>query len=525
MTQPNPANCRIEIWRDDVKEISDISERIISELITVHPLLDQGITGVQSLKIVNEDGVYTGLIHKFDEIKIFLWRQGDAEKKIFEGRIMSLGSEGSTSRNEYYITLECANHAQEILAPPELIAKLYKGISGKTILQEIVATLNKCTSTQYIDPDSDIDSTHDIEYDEIIPYNPIMQILRNAKTSGGIAGFDAYFDPDGKLHVFKRGKYTSGVTPQVLDYKRNDDVHRIRNKITIYGATGRTYPVGNIDGMTEAVSNTYGVWAVANWNSIEASTEQKFIGTKSIKISANMSGSPSKTTGCWFTWDSTKRPSCFWRNDYQTLNFYIWLSHHYTGSLLINLMDVTLYGSQYEWLQKRMSINKKEEFQLVSLPVGQMHDTEWKYTDSAYIGGFDWSALNKIEIILKMENYHQGYYYIDAAYLSGARFRATEEDVTSQTGYEVRCAKSIVDNSLNSDQECSNRGKLEIQNLKESINLFETFIVEGNNSLIQGYKLPVVLPIDDIDTHYRMLQIKHILRYTNWKSHLRLSEV
>jgi len=523
-----PAQARIEIWRGGEKQISDISQAVIDEMVLVHPLLPMGIGGVETLRLLNPNGLYSDSIIEFDDIKVYLWREGDTPTLRFAGKIMKPIYEGDFGDNEFYLNLICEDIAQEMLAPPALPQKKYVAASGKTILDYLVGLLGVVT-LDATDDGSGMTAKHDIELNESGIYDGILDVI-------GKQQFDAYTDPLGKLHVFARGSKTSSISlsGKIYRYVKSIDVHRIRNKLTVYGAIKKTLPTGLDDWCEQEASETPAQDGWEGWNTspyepagtFTWGTDPRMIGNECVKITDVPRGFLINQT---FPAISSVDVRPWIRTNPKKLVFWLYVNYPKSKNLgedlLSNIRIVDGDGDYYgAWLNglgyKR--IHKQKEFIKIELPFEDPVDIQTSPV---------WNLINGTPNLADIQK-GQLYLYLDGAVTLGSpeiridgfhfaerQFSDTAEDPTSQGLYGVRCAKPIVDTNLTSDAECQKRAEEELEKLKTKVVMLENLLTEGD-FFVQGYKQLVQVAQDNIDGNFLIGEVKDILRYTTWDSQL-----
>jgi len=494
--------------------IDETKSDIVENLTITLPLLNRGVGGF-TCKLPNMNAEYTGEISDFDHILLYLWRKGANIKKVFGGKILLPGTEGYGSSQEYYLLLNGMDIGQELLVPPNLVKKVYENVNGKTIIEEAIDLCNEVTK-KFVDADNEIASTHDFEFQEVTPDSVIKDVCENAKTSGGAVGFDGYIDPAGNVHIFKRGKYTSSVslTEKIEHYKKEDDVHRVRNKIKVYGAAERAHPLDK-DAWTESLTPADGSWSSGTGTgSVSFDTTEKIVGTGSIKLAVTGSDYYGRLI---FTLNAGKEANCYDVPDgYADITFQIKLQEAFSG-------DITLQLEDDAGMVCRKELNaKKAEWVLVNLACGRVAKDQWTYSPfNSQV--FDWKKVKKVDITCHFPATGTGAFWVDNLFFNKRRFEGFAEDATSQGKYGVRWKEPIVDDSLKSDAECLKKAESFRDFLKEKVITLTDFEVEGDNGFNPGDKQLVAIPNDDINEYFRILEIRHVIRGVNWSTFLTLT--
>jgi len=534
-----PALARIETWRGEVEQIHDISQAVIDEMVIVHPLLPMGIGGVETLRLLNPNGLYSDSIKEFDDIKVYLWREGGSENLRFAGKIMKPVFEGDFENNEFYLNLICEDVAQELLAPPALPQKKYIGATGKTILDYLVGLCGTVT-LDATDNGAGMVSTHDVELNENGLYDAIIDICGKAQTSGEAIGFDAYTDPLGKLHVFARGTKTSAInlSGKIYRYIKSVDVHRVRNKLTVYGATKKTIPLSSVAGLDawceQEASETP---AQDGWITYQSSpfqpagtlawgTTNRMIGNECVKITDVTRGFFIDQTFPNIT-SIDVRP---WKRHNPTkLVFWIWLDYPKSKNAGEDLLsDIRIVDGDGDWYGAWLNglgykrLHKYKDYIKIELPFEDPVDIQTSPMWNRISGTPDLTNIVKVRLYIYLDGtvtLGTPTIKIDGFHFGGIHFSYTAEDSGSQTLYGVRCAKPIVDKKLTSDAECEKKAKEVLETLKNKVVMLENLRTEGDN-FIQGYKQAVQVTQDNIDGNFLIGQVKDIVRYTKWDSEL-----
>jgi len=425
--------------------VDEAKSDIVESLTITLPLLHHGVGGF-SCKLPNMNAEYTGKISDFDHVLIYLWRKGATMKKVFGGKILLPGTEGFGASQEYYLLLSGMDIGQELLVPPNLVKKVYESVNGKTIIKDAIDYCSEVTN-KFVDVDNEIASNHDFEFREVTPASAIREVCEVAKTLAGAVGFDGYVDPAGNMHVFKRGKYTSGVslTERIEHYKKEDDVHRVRNRIKVYGAAERAYPLDK-DAWTESLTPADGSWASGTGTgSVSFDTSEKIKGTGSIKLTVTGSDYYGRLI---FTLNAGKEANCYDVPDgYADITFQIKLEEAYSGDITLLLIDDAGMECRKELKAK------KTEWVLINAPCGRGAKDQWTYS-IFNSQPFNWKKVKKVDITCHFPATGTGAFWVDNLFFNKRRFEGFAEDAASQAKYGVRWKEPIIDDSLKSDAEC-----------------------------------------------------------------------
>jgi hypothetical protein len=505
--------CRIEIYHGANTVIpidENLTHKDILDLQVTLPILSRGIGGA-TFKLQNFNAAYTGLIAEHDKLAIWLYRTGDASKKVFGGRISKLGYEGTPGAPEYYMNVECMDFGDQLQVPPSLVSKTYVAAGGKTILTGAVGLCPDLVTTD-VDPGNLIASTHTVNYDEVEPWTVVKEMIDAVKKADGSTGFDGYIDPTGDVFVFPRGSNSSGVDVSniILPYTRETDTYRIKNKIKVYGAGGKDGRMEPTDGDLWTVDN------ISNWvaqsGGTSVMTDTPKVGTNYLRGTTGTSGSHSR----------------FYRNfgevlagegqgAYKTLNF--WVTHNvdiqYPTLMLLapdvaNHFEVYLKGSD-SWAFRTYGLGND----------AMMFPGADPYTYWYAVGNADWRNLQAILFDLKWST-NNHYVNVDGLFFGSGRFRYETADSEAQNSintYGVRRVAPIVDNDLQSDAECQKRAQALLALYLNPVRTWNLKVM-GNNGFRPGDMQSVAIANDSINESFRIQEIVHHLQDVYWETTL-----
>lgn len=489
---------------------------IIDDLQVTAPVLSRGISGLKT-RIFNPDGTLTGKAAEHDVILVYLWREGNTQKKIFGGRIVAPGSDASLDANEYYITIDAHDHGWELNRPPSLVDTVYIATNGKTIIE---AAIDKCVylTKKFVDVENDIVSMHSVEFLEVTPGKVVNDISKAAVDGSGNVGVDGYIDPAGNTNIFKRGKYNSPVTPTILGYKLTTDLDRIINKQRVYGEASKLYPAGA--DLCESLTPTEGEWtAVTGSSHVYLEDAKQLFGTYSIRGQLESAG---PTFMLRFTFNAGYEPDCSYppNRRYGKIFGYIWLDDTWQTSVWIVLCDdagkrVTRYIKTIydDW--------KQLENGGISIGVKTVPDDWLLWPGDA---SFNWAKIAWVQFYMWTANGNDtGNVWIDGLHFGGRRYEGEYEDTTSQGLYGVRQAEPVIEDELKSDAECLNRATGIVQFYKDPVKTISDLRVAGDNRFLPGYIQHLVSAVDGIDASFRIIEVKHRIQFTYWITELILN--
>jgi len=467
------------------------------------PLLSRGIGGA-TFQLQNFASAYTGLIAEHDKVAIWLYRAGDTAKKVFGGRISKLGYEGIPGAPEYYMHVECMDFGEQLQVPPNLFSKSYDNVNGKTILTDAIALCPDLVST-HVDPNNLIATTHTVDYEEVLPWDVVREIMAAVKKADGTTGFDGYIDPTGDVYVFPWGANTSAVdlTDKIISYRKDGDTYRVKNKNKVYGSSGKIFP-SDLDSWSESLS---GWTAISGTPSLESTIKRE--GAHSLRVDA----ASSVEGNIYRIFDVLSKPQ----------TFVVWI--RIPGNLGGGYAYVRLWApdsSNYfqadikSFIEGQCILN----FGLLSLALGpnQMYDPNNNPTGAwTKTGNPQWSQISGLQLIICTLGAASYYCYDgDFGFLGGA-FSGISEDAGSETLYGTRMPTPVTDTTLKSDAECLKSAEGLTKLFKDKVVTWNvrTF---GNNAFNPGDMQPIVIANDSINESFRILEIKHKVDDVYWET-------
>jgi hypothetical protein len=465
-------------------------------------------------------GPYNGLIKGQDAIIIWIARAdanlGVPAYKAFGGRIVSMSNRGDDF-GAFYVDLDCHGHAYELDIPPALLQARYAATNGRTIIEEALALCSYVakhpTASMWFDnagstgsTDDQIDSDHDAVYDEELALAVIQEILEKAINPEATQGFDCYETPGGVLVGHLRGSADfvspiDGIYPQ--SYKKGVDVHRVRNKIKVYGATGKKDPLLG-DEYTESTDD---------WTSdgtLDITSITKKMGTYSVKADRT----------AVMVWAERALPNVI-MTDYRCgyKRVHVWLMPFPTvgdDSYLYIFLCAPDYANSFRYTS---GIIKKGVWTEFDLPIGR-DSAIWETAS----GTPDWNDIESIRFVMEPVGGSQPMtLYMDNLFFAEARFSGVATDFDSQQAYGVRCSKPIVDDSLLSDAECLARAESIKAVLKDPVVTLSEVNVDGDHRYNPGDLQRVIVANDDLDESFRIIEASPIVRKSQWDTLLTLS--
>jgi len=521
-----------------------LSGDVVDEHTITRPIFNVGGVMGAKLTITNFNAENTDKIKAHDVIIIWLTRDsvnlGVPAYKVFGGRIVN-----PTNRAEgygrHFIDLDCHGHAYETINPPGLLQKLYSpATNGRILIEDALALCSYVakhpTASKWFDnagasgsTDDRINSTHDVEYDEVVPKTVIDEICDKASNPEGAKGFDIVEMPSGVLmgHLRNSLDFVSpiaSITPET--YSKSEDVHRVKNKnIKIYGEPGQ---IGDNKGKADKgrkEPSDGDLWTLDNINnwvaekgSISAQTSVPKVGTNYIRGDAALEAGTYKSQ---FRRDLGTLVKGFGKGAYQTVNLYVrsYLNPMTTRRIRLYAPDANNYfyaslpaGDQSQWVFYQFQLGEQFEYDVEKNP-----DGAWNK-----VGSPVWGALSSIAFYGDATvNFG---FCVDGLYFGHGRWRASAEDSTSQQNYGGRVPEPIIDDNLKSDAECQAMANAYRDFLKDPITSLQNVLVDGDYRYTPGDRQRIIVSNDNLDAYYRIIQVVHKVVGVSWDTILTKSD-
>jgi len=415
--------------------------------------------------------------------------RGTNVPQIITTRTESIKYESGPSENYLRVSGRC--WGEKLFR--RVVTKIYSSQKGEAIVKDLMDSFAGIShnrgGTELVE---DTDTTFTLlEYDNT-PVWDILQAIAAASDKAGVIGYDFRVAPDGKFEFFPLNSKTSPVSLsekiEVSEYRK--DIHKIRNKITVYGVADKSVPADK-DAWTESLTPADGSWS---GDEVSLDSGTKVVGSYSIKNRAvNL-----YYGRAYFTFNAGKEVDA---EKYPFLTFQIQLQTAYNGNVSIKLEDV-----DYRQATKEITIGTGR-WQKPELKVGSKYADAWGYVES----GFKWTQTKRITIDCHFTGVGTGDFWVDNMYLGGRRYESTQEDSASQTNYGLRELVEV-DEELYSDNECLLRAKALLTHLKdpaEYLTVRSTVTDYGNTPLLPGDKIHVTLPNENVDADFRILSVEY----------------
>jgi len=499
---------------------------VVEELTITRPLLAQGVSGAQ-LTLQNFGGALNGQINKHDIILIWLSRVAsdlgsNPACKVFGGRIVNPTNQGR-GQGAFFLKLDCHGHAYELNNPPGLLQKLYPspGTNGRTIIEDALGlcyyVAKHPVASKWFDntgaegsTDDRINSTHEVEYDEVKPKTVIDEIAEKASNPAGIKGFDIYETPSGVLvgHLKNSLDFVSpisSITPE--NYSKSEDVHRIKNKIKVYGARERTNP-SDKDSWTESLTN----WTSDGTLSLNADRKLGSCSVQATKIGASV----------MYMQLTFSQISALFRAGYRNINY--WLKFIHSSGVKPSSLMIYLFCPNYNNSRRTYQYDFPDDSvwgQTEGKKIGPTQNHEWEVVMS---GNPNWANIQGVRFDVTFPSSGDITMRCDALFFGERPFEGSAEDATSQNNYGIRVPEPEVDEALKSDADCLAKAQSIRDFLKDPVVSLQNVFVDGDYRYNPGDRQRLIVSNDNLDNYFRILSIKHQIRGPTWDTILTLSE-
>ncbi len=377
-----------------------------------------------------------------------------------------------------------------------VVTKTYANQKGEAIVKDLLdyyAGLSHVRNSVELVENTDTTYTK-LEYENTPVWDILRQIAESADKAG-VIGFDFRVAPDGKFEFFPRNSKTSPVSlsEKIEQSEYRKDIHRVRNKVTIYGAADKSVP-SDKDAWTESLTPSDGSWSATS-GSVSLDTSVKLKGSASIKLYAQNLYYGSAL----FTLDAGKEVNA---NLYPLLNLWIVREAAYNGQ-----GDLSLFDRTGKRAARPFTVGKDEWFK-IEHKVGEENADGWNVES-----GFDWNYIWQVRVALFFDSVGTGSFWIDNLFFGGRRYSSVQEDSASQSVYGLRELVDT-DEELYSDNECMLRAKAILAQLKdpaEYLTVRSAVIDYGNTPLLPGDRIHVVLPNENVNAYFRILSAEYFV--------------
>lgn len=375
-----------------------------------------------------------------------------------------------------------------------VVTKTYEGKRGEEIVKDL---MDNYVGLGHVRGQTELVEYTDTTYTRLKYENtPVMDILRHVAESSdkaGVIGFDFRVAPDGKFEFFpvdsKPNSLSLAEKIEHIEYSK--DISRVRNRVVLYGAAEKSVPADK-DSWTESLTPQDGSWSAPS-GTVTLDTETKVKGSASIK-SYN---SQAYYASSMFTLSPDKQVDA---SLYPTLDFWVRRDTPFNGNV-----SVVLYDANDKFASHLVNVGP-DKWSQQQIKVGADNADAWEHQ-----AGFNWALVKKIRFDCWFDNTGTGSFWVDGLCFGGRRCSSVNEDAASQTAYGLRELVDV-DEELCSDAECEYRAKATVAYLKdpaEHLTVRSTLVDYGNDPILPGQTLHIVLPNEDVDADFRVLSVEY----------------
>ena len=373
----------------------------------------------------------------------------------------------------------------------KLVTKTYENEKGEDIVKDLIdyyVGLSHVRNSVELVENTDTTYTK-LEYEDT-PVMDILKYIAGSADKAGVIGFDFRVAPDAKFEFFPRNSKTSSVSlsERLLVSEHEDSIFRKRDKIFIYGAAEKKYPI-NGDSFTETLDINND--AINDWvsgtgtGSVSLATDYVAVGSYSIKHTTN--------TADYYGRLRLILPSGWQANwkKYPTLQFQIRRESAFSGQATIILVD---NGARMVFREFQIQADK---WVLQKFNVGKKYANEWQGSD---LPSFNWETINEIMWDMHFSATGTGSFWVDNLFFNSCRWSATYG--SGEREY------SDTDEELHTDAECLLRAKALYDYLSGTAEYFKVA------SSVIDYGTTPILAADriwNIDGYYRVISAEYHL--------------
>lgn len=387
----------------------------------------------------------------------------------------------------------------------KVVTKTYENQKGEAIVKDLLDNFIVLSHVRDgVELVENTDTTYTLLEYENTPVFDILKYIAESADKAGVIGFDFRVEWDGKFAFLPKNSKTSSISlsETIEESRYSKDIHRIRNKITVYGAAEKANP-SNKDAWTETLDINGD--ATNDWTSgtgtgsVSLDGAEKIVGSCSIK---HTTSTPDYYGCAILTFPSGMEVDC---NKYPSLTFQIKLESAFNGNVGLELED-----SAGMKIRREIGVSPNNKWSLQTLAAGKKNSDQW--THSVFNSQpFNWASVKKILWYCNFSGTGTGKFWIDNLFFNQRRWEATEEETASQNSYGLRELVEV-DEELHSDNECDLRARALLDHLSdpaEFLTVQTTCLDYGTNRLLPGDKIHVTLPNENVDTDFRIISVEY----------------
>ena len=381
------------------------------------------------------------------------------------------------------------------------IDRKWENVKGEEVVKDLIENhVGLSHQRDGIELVEDTDTTYTrLEYKNT-PVFDILKFIAETADKEGVIGYDFRVAPDGKFEFFPKMSKTCLVdlTEKIEEYEYRKDIHRVRNKITVFGAAEKAKP-SDKDAWTETLDiNNDGVndWVSGTSDYVELDNGVKIVGNYSIKHY----NTASNYYGCLLLYLEDNITNC---NEYPTIQFQMRKETSFSQACTLQLQDA--WGNT---ANRNFDVPSDERWHFQKFGLGEKYADEWEAS-----ANFDWTQINQIAFYCYFPETGTGSFWIDNLFFNGCRWSSTQQNLESQQNYGLRELVEV-DEELHSDYECQLRAKALLAYLKSPatrLTIRSTVIDYGNTPILAGDKVYVSLPNCGIEDYFRVANVEYIV--------------
>jgi hypothetical protein len=407
-------------------------------------------------------------------------------------RVESVKYESSPAENYLRVSGRC--WGEKLFR--RVVTKTYANQKGEAVIKDLLDSfvgLSHVRDSVELVEDTDTTFTK-LDYNDT-PVIDILKFVAESTDKQGVIGYDFRVAPDGKFESFPINTKTSNVSlnEKIEESEYQKDITAVRNRITMYGAADKSVPLDK-DAWTESLTPADGSWSAVS-GEVSLDTSVKIKGSGSVKTYAISL----YYAACMLTLDSGKEVDA---SSYPLLSFWIRREASFNGNVNLILYDNADRSASHffdvaagEWFQKQFN-------------VGFGNADTWNVEN-----GFDWTRIRKVRFDCWFDSTGTGDFWVDGLFFGGKRYSSMQEDAASQAVYGLRELVDV-DEELCGDAECECRAKALLAHLKdpaEHLTVRSTVVDYGNTPVLAGDKIHVVLPNENVDGDFRVLNVEYFV--------------
>lgn len=375
-----------------------------------------------------------------------------------------------------------------------VVTKSYVNVKGEDIVKDLI---DYYVGLSHVRGGVELVEQTDTTYTSLTykdtPVGDVLRYIAESADKQGVIGYDFRVAPDGKFEFFPKNSKTSSVSldERVEQSEYSLDVHRVRNRIVVYGSADKSVPADK-DAWTESLSPLDGAWT-ATAGTVSFDTDVKVKGSGSVKTYVENF----YCAGCVFTLNTGKLVDT---EQYPVLNLWLNRDSTFNGNVSLTLFDDLDRAATHE-----LTVGAGKWFQ-AQLGVGFGNADLWQVQS-----GFDWTHIWRVRVICWFDDLGTGAFWVDGLFFGGRRYVSVAEDAASQTGLGLRELVEV-NEEVWSDLECMGRAGTLLANLKdaaECLTLRSSVLDYGATPILAGDSVHVLLPVEGVDADFRVLSVEY----------------